>query len=247
VGNHRLVRSFICLLIGGFSGCQALHPATPVDVQVRDAETKAPIDGAQVRLSYAALHSATSSGTTGPDGMVRIPPPPLEDAPLQFEAAAKGYLPRQSGQTVERSPMGVVLEMYAEPRPVLELVLPTGYRGVVKVSIRVQNDLKHEPHLRVFSYPVTGSGVTTILLPPVFTRGVTPDIRTRYADGTPLLRDAKDYEIGCRWLKADPDKEYLFVIGTQWEADSIRRENKKAETGRDQLGEESITGYGRLR
>jgi hypothetical protein len=238
-----------CLLfvLIAFSGCQSLHQTTPVDVQVRDAETKAPIDGAQVRLWHSAIHSITTSGTTGPDGMARIPSPPVEDAPLQFEAMARGYLPRQAGQAIERTPMGVVLEMYAEPRPILELVVPTGFRGVVKATVRVQNDLKYEPHMRLFSYTVPTSGVIAVALPPVFTRGVTPDIRARYADGTPLLREAKDYEIGSRWLKADPESEYLFAIGTQWEADSIRRDMKKAESGRNPLGEESMTGFGRLR
>jgi hypothetical protein len=230
-----------------FSGCQTLRPTAPIDVQVRDAETKAPIDGAQVRLSYSTVHSDTTSGTTGPDGTARIPTPPVQDAPLQFEAMASGYLSRQSGQTVERTPTGVVLEMYAEPRPILELIVPTGYRGVVKASIRVQNDLKYEPRLRLFSFMVPANGVVAVVVPPVFVRGITPDIRTRYADGTPLPREAKAFEIGCRWLKADPDSEYVFAIGTQWEADSIKREMKKSESGKNAFGEESMTGFGRLR
>ena len=235
------------LFLVAFSGCQSLHPVAPVDVQVRDAETKAPIDGAQVRLWFSTAHSVSTSGTTGPDGTARIPSPPVEDAPLQFEAMARGYLPRQSGQAIERTPTGVVLEMYAEPRPMLELVVPTGFRGVVKATVRVQNDLKYEPHLRLFSCPGPSTGVVVVALPPVFLRGVTPDIRTRYADGTPLLREAKDFEIGCRWLKADPETEYVFAIGTQWEADTIRRDMKKAESGRNPLGEESISGFGRMR
>jgi len=230
-------------LTTGF-GC---HTLPPVDVQVRDAETQAPIDGAQVRTWHSGAHSIITSGTTGTDGMVHIPAPPIEDSPLQFEAMARGYLPRPAGQPIERTPTAVVLEMYAEPRPVLELVVPTGYRGIVKATIRVQNDLKYEPHTRLFSYAVPSSGVVAVALPRLFTRGMTPDIRARYADGTPLPRDAKDYEMGCRWLKVDPENEYLFVIGPQWEADTVRREMKLNATGRNSLGEESITGFGRIR
>jgi hypothetical protein len=178
---------------------------------------------------------------------VRIPSPPGEDSPLQFEAMAQGYLPKQAGQAVERTPTGVVLEMYAEPRPVLELVVPTGYRGIVKVTIRVEHDLKFEPRQRLFSFAVPASGVVAVVLPPIFTPGVTPSIRTRYADGTALPRDAKDSELGCRWLKADPESEYVFVIGTQWEADEIRRAMKKADSGKNSVGEESMTGFGRWR
>jgi hypothetical protein len=249
VGSHRLVRAWyiaVPVLIAA-SGCHSLQTQPPVDVQVRDAETKAPIDGAQVRVWRSAIHSVVNSGTTGPDGMAHLPAPPIEDSPLFFEAMARGYLPRQSGQPVEQTPSGVILEMYAEPRPSLELVVPTGYRGVVKATVRVQSDLANKPAQRQFSFPVPPSGVVAVVLPPVFLKGITPDIRFRYADGTPLLRDAKDFEVGCRWLKADPESEFVFAIGTQWEADEIRRAMKKADSGRDQLGEQSITGYGRFK
>jgi hypothetical protein len=107
--------------------------------------------------------------------------------------------------------------------------------------------MKYELRQRFFSYPVPASGAVAVDLPPVFTRGVAPDIRVRYADGKPLPRDAKDYEIGCRWLRTERDGEFLFVIGTQWEADQIRRELKQSSTGRTPFGEESMTGFGRLR
>ena len=249
VGSHRLVWHpvAVIILLVPFSGCQTLHQLTPVDVQVRDAETNAPIEGAHVRIWYPSTHSVAMSGVTGQDGLVRIQSPPIEDSPLMFEAMARGYLPHQSGQPIERTSAAAILEMYAEPRPIVELVIPTGYRGTVKTTISVQNNIKAEPRARLFSYPVPSSGVVTIALPSIFPRGITPDIRTRYADGTPLPRDAKDYELGCRWLKADPESEYLFVIGTQWEADSIRRDMKKAATGRNTLGEDTVTGFGRFK
>ena len=249
MGSHRLVWGFFKLLviIVPFSGCQTLHPTAPVDVQVRDAETQAHIAGAQVRAWRTAVHSVTTAGTTGPDGQAQIPTPPGEGSLLQFEATAQGYLPKPAGQAIVRSPTGVILEMYAEPRPVLELVVPTGYRGIVKTTFRVQNDLKFEPRQRLFSFPVPASGVVAVVVPPIFTPGMTPNIRTRYADGTMLPRDAKDFELGCRWLKADPESEHIFVIGTQWEADEIRRAMKKADSGRNAVGEESVTGFGRLR
>jgi hypothetical protein len=118
---------------------------------------------------------------------------------------------------------------------------------VVRATIRVQNDYVYQPHQRLFSYPVPASAVVEAVVPPIFGRGLTPDIRARYADGTPLPRDAKDFEIGCRWLKSDPDSEFVFVIGTQYEADEIRRTIKKAAGGNANLGQESITGYGRGR
>ena len=43
---------FLTLALALAPGCQALHPYRPVPVLVRDAETKEPIAGAQVRVSY---------------------------------------------------------------------------------------------------------------------------------------------------------------------------------------------------
>jgi hypothetical protein len=248
VGSHRLVRGLLktCLLVTA-SGCQTTHPPPPIDVQVRDAETKAAIGGAQVRVWHSGDHAVVSTGATGPDGLARVSAPPAIDTPLLYEATANGYLARQSERPTEQTPTGVILELFAGPRPTVELVVPDGYRGVVKATIRVQDDLPFKPGQRLFSYPVPASGVVAVVLPPLFGRGITPDIRARYANGTPLPRDAQAFEMGCHWLKADAEKEYVLAIGTQWEADEIRRAMKKAAGGTTTFGEESITGFGRFK
>jgi hypothetical protein len=246
VGNHRLVRALLnaLLILVTASGCQMLHPQAPINVEVRDAETQAPIDGAHVRVWHNASHADVTSGTTGPDGMVHIPAPPVDDTPLVYELMAKGYMARQMDHPAKETQSSVILEMFAEPRPVLELIVPTGYRGVLRATVRVQNDYAYPPHQRLFSCTVPASAVVEAVVPPIFGRGLTPNISFRYADGTPLLRDAKPFEIGCRCLKSDPDSEYVFVIGTQYEADEIRRAIKKAGGGNTSIGQESMTGYG---
>jgi hypothetical protein len=222
-----------------------LHPQPPVLVEVRDAETREPIAGAQVRVWHAAIHSVTSSGTTGPDGLAQIPAPPADDTPLIYEFMAKGYMARQMDHPLKRVQGGVTLELFAEPRPTLELVVANGYRGVVRAKIRVQDDLTYPPHQRLFSYPVPASAFVEAVVPPLFARGSTPDLRVRYAEGTPLSRDAKPYEVGCRWLKSDPDSEYVFLIGTQWEADTFRRNVNSTGGEIHAIGQESLTGFGR--
>ena len=135
---------------------------------------------------------------------------------------------RQTDQPAVRTASGVVLEVFAEPRPFVELVVPTGYRGLIRARLQVRPDLPIPPHQREYAINVPANGVVEIVLPPIFTRGVTPEIRTRYADGTPLSRTAKDYELGCRWLESDADSGYIFYIGTKYEADEMRRAIKKA-------------------
>ncbi len=175
---------------------------------------------------HSNLKAIATSGVTGPDGQAHIPQPPADDTPVLYELAARGYLGSQTDQPAERTASGVVLEMFAEPRPVLELVVPNGYHGLIRASVSFRKDAPFALHQRLFSVVVPESGTVEAVLPRIFPRGSTPDIRTRYADGTPLSRTAKDYEVGCRWLMSDADSMYLFVIGTQWEADQVRRSLK---------------------
>jgi hypothetical protein len=230
VGNQRLILVMLSayLLAASNSGCQLVHPQPPIDVEVRDAETKTPIEGAHVCVWHSSIHAVASSGNTGPDGKVRIPAPPVDDTPLLYEAVAKGFLTRQTDEPAERTPSGAILELYSAPRPILELVVPNGYQGVIAAKVRVKDDCPSQPRQRLFSFSVPPSGVIEAVVPPIFGRGVTPDIRFVYADGTPLSRNAKEAEIGCRCLKSDPDSDFVFVIGTQWQADEIRRSFKRA-------------------
>jgi hypothetical protein len=222
----RLMLPIAALLALG--GCQSLHPPPPVAVEVRDAETKQPIEGARVRMWHQAVHSVATTGTTGADGVARIAEPPAGDTPILYEVGANGYLARETDHPAERTAAGVVFELFAEPRPALELVVPNSFRGVIRMKIHVQDDLAYPAGKRVFPYSVPASGEVDVALPPIFGRGATPEIRTRFADGTAIPRDAKGFEVGCRWLKADPENGYIFVIGTQWEGDTVRREIQKA-------------------
>lgn len=227
------------LLIVPATGCQLLHPTPPLDISVRDAETKAPIPDAHVTVWRASLETSPKSGNTGPDGAVKIPAPPTADTPLLYEVVARGYLTRQTDVPAIRTANGGVLEVFAEPRPYVELVLPDGYKGLIRARIRVQPDVQVPFRQRQYAFNVPPSGVVDVILPPIFTRGSTPDIRVRYANGTTLPRTAKDYEIGCRWLQADAENGYIFVIGTQYETDEIRRNIKRGAGAQPTIGRTS--------
>src|SRR4051794_18314207 len=77
-------------------GCVGFHRETPVAVLVRDAETKAPVPGAQVRLS--CLHLAgkggtpSVAGTAERDGVVQLRAVVEDDADYLVDATAPGYL-----------------------------------------------------------------------------------------------------------------------------------------------------------
>ncbi len=110
--------------------------------------------------------------------------------------------------------------MYAAPAPSVELVVPVGYRGLVHVETRIRDDLPFPPGQRCFRYDVPASGVIQVVGPALFRR--VPAIRATYADGTPLSSDAKDLDIGFRWVKSENDGE-LYLVGTSIECDAFRR------------------------
>jgi hypothetical protein len=248
------------LLLAPAPGCQALHRYRPVPVLVRDAETKKPIPGAEVKISYPAAREVLapweSLGTTEADGIARLRAEPYQETGLVVEATAQGYLfeelsvaaetieaiePAHFFEKVEQRPAALVLEMYAEPNPTVELVVPTGYRGLVKVEVQIQEDATFPAGQRCFRYPVSVAGVAQVKGPPFLRRVFSADYRACYADGTPLRQHGDPEEVGLHWLKYDDTDQY-FVVGTQRDYDSYRREMRR--TGGQSQPARSGTGSG---
>ncbi len=234
--TDRFARRWTCpvLLLATAVGCHIL-PHESVPVLVRDAETHSPIPGAQVRLSTALTQpSRDSSATTGADGVARLRPAPAGDA-----ATVAQELP------ADRGPAGIVMELYAGPRPTVDLVVPTGFRGLVKAEVRVRDDAPVPADRRSFCYPVPPSGEVEVIGPPVLRHLLPPDFTARYADGPPLAREAKDSEVGFRWVRTTGSTEY-FIVGTQADCDEFRKsfEQEGPGAGRSTSGEGKGKGRG---
>jgi len=237
----RVIRPLIWLglLLTSTVGCQAFHRYRPIGVLVQDPETKKPIPGALVRLSYPLDRSASapyeSSGTTGPDGMAQLRAAPCGDSVALLAVSGPGYLAESvdlSSETIQRlepepwfgkvkpRPADVVLPMYAEPRFTIELVVPAGYRGLVVADIQFLDEIQGPPGQRRFSYEVPPSGRVQVRGPGVLRRHM-PDYRARYADGTLLGPEMDVVKVGFRWLKKEGNCEY-FVVGTLPEFEGYR-------------------------
>jgi hypothetical protein len=228
-------------------GCLSLNGGRPLPVQVVDAETKQPIAGAGVQIVYPftspALASGGASGPTGRDGIARLWAVPSDNAGVTVEVAALGHLtadekslsaetvralePIHLFEAVDRRPAVVVIELYAEPRPTIELVVPVGYRGIVKAEVQVQEDIANAPGQRLFSYEVPPDGVVPVIGPALLRHVFAPDFRARYADGTPLSRNAKGADMGFWWLKSEGPVQ-VFLVGTSREFDDLRRDEDKS-------------------
>jgi hypothetical protein len=238
MGKLRLGLVFLLVLA---SGCQVLYRYRPVPVLVRDAETKKPIANADVHLSYPlardSLAPFDSSQRTGVDGIAHLRAAPYGDFGVRVEASAAGYLPDQISistesiqriepvhpfENAERRKPEFVVEMYAEPRFTVELIVPSGYRGRIRAEVEPRDDIAVPPGQRSFCYEVV-DGFVRIKGPSLVLRRVYPsDYHARYADGTPLTGEMTLQKVGFRWLRGQ-DKEQYFVIGTQPEYDMQRR------------------------
>ena len=182
------------LLLVTAPGCQAFHSYRPATVLVRDAETKKPIPGAEVRLSYPLADPSTapwqSVGSTTGDGTTQLRVAPYGEVGILLDATIPGYMSEQKTYPLEavkaieplsffkspgQHPSSFVVEMYAEPFPSVELVLPNGYRGTVKVGVKIQDDAPCQPGQRLFSYQVPPSGILQINGPPLLRRVFSPD------------------------------------------------------------------------
>ena len=245
--NVRLGRcpGYLCFLLAIASGCQAFHQYRPVVVLARDAETKQPIQGAEVFISYPLTPSScapwNSSGATGADGIVRLRAAPNEEGGIRIEGTAPGYLseakelpdevvkklkPARLFVAEDARPVSFALELYAEPRPIVELVVPTGYQGMVKVEVQVQEDAVCPPGQRCFTCVVPPSGVVQVTGPPLLRHIWRLDFRAKYADGTALPQDAKDAELGFWWFKQEGNYD-CFMVGSRRQFDNLCRDEQR--------------------
>jgi hypothetical protein len=105
--DRRSARCLIppALLLALAAGCQGLLGYRPAPVLVRDAETKRPITGAEVRLSYPLrqlpVGPPDGSETTGDDGVARALAAPYGDGGIVVGATAKGYLSEEKVLSAE--------------------------------------------------------------------------------------------------------------------------------------------------
>jgi hypothetical protein len=235
-----LLGLWVLVLIG--PGCEALHSYRPVGVLVRDIETKQPILGASVRIAYPltrpSLAPYDSCGKTGEDGVARLRAAPYGEYGIQVGVTAPGYMPESPEFTVaavrhiepahwfeatEHRPADFVVDLYAEPRFSVELIVPAGYRGLIRATVEVQAEVPCAPGQRCFRYEVPPSGVVLVAGPAVLGRVLPAAYRACFADGTPLGEAISAVQVGFRWLKAEGNTQY-FVVGTQSDYERFTRE-----------------------
>jgi hypothetical protein len=219
------------------SGCLSFRKSREVTVQVLDAETGKPVAGAEVRVHYPLVRASYAPppavATAGTDGIVQLKTAQVADLTAVVEATAAGYLcaaenlPVELEATTGRGPAPFALKMFAGPRPTVELVLPDGYRGVVKVQTRIQDDAPCTPGQRLFRYEVPSTGTVLVVGPPLFRRSP-PEFQARHVSGAVLGKHPRDTDIGFWWLQTEAPYE-VYVVGTHDEFLALRPDRQEEE------------------
>jgi hypothetical protein len=221
------------------TGCHTIEPSTPIAVHVRDAETHAPLPGAAVRLWRYGSHESDREANfvTAADGVAHARIGSPDHGGVMVEVAGPTCLttqltlPREVAdalatakplQPYKGPPLSVDVEVFAGPRPKVELVLPPGYRGVVKAEVRVSQSGQWPAGQRQFSCTVPANGVVRVEGPAVFGHGYGPEVVAKFLNGASCPNEPKDDEVGLRWIRRDGNDIY-FAVGTRADEAAARR------------------------
>lgn len=222
-------------------GCQAFYAYRPVPVLTIDAETRQPIASAEVRISYPASRPpyvpAESLGPTGPDGLARLKAAPHGEGGIMIEANANDYLGDQAFlttdqvQAIERAgffedadkrPAAVTVALYKRPKPSVEFVVPTSFRGRIKATMQVRPDAPAMPGQRVFGFETPATGEVAVVGSLLLQRVQPCDFHARTADGVLPDRPTDMNAVGFWWLKSERNT-HTFYVGTPTEYEAERR------------------------
>jgi hypothetical protein len=214
------------MLVGLLLAWPSFRHYRPVTFEVRDAESGAAIPNCKIEVTfphYMELFAPRStSGPTGLTGSVKLTVAETKTRTLMISTSAEGYLFEQlsySGgeffQYVGNAHF--VMPLYKQPAPVIELVLPSGFRGALKVRMKRTDELvQGQPGQRSFTFMVPASGLLEIRATRQL-RHMLVRWAARYAEGTRIrsLADSggpiSDHDIALRRI---PSPGELFVVGT---------------------------------
>ncbi len=247
VRNQPVAAWLVCLSLI-LSGCASPRPAV---IQVLDAETKRPIPDAEISIWYptdAPGHSGNNArARTQPDGIAQVQLLPDEGSCPLAELSARGYLWEEKSlpggvpqliscraSSAKNEPHGpdVVFELYAEPRPSVELVVPNLYRGLIEVKMQILTNAPTMAGLRAFQAVVSPQGTAEVTGPAILRYVGGAGFKARFADGTAIPRDTKEFdEVGFWWLRGD-ESEQLFLVGTKTEYESHRKSATQDESAK---------------
>ena len=227
VSRHARWSILAALLMSFASGCSLIHPR--VSVLIRDAETKAPIPDAEVTVRTINDEDPDIQRpfvTTNAEGIAKIAASQRGTSILLLGVNAQGYLPGElslNDAARNASTPGVygVVDVFAGPRPTVMLVLPTGFRGIVKTELMTDAQAPTKPGQREFEVKVNENGIAELNGPPILRHWPGPEFRARFADGGIVQASGKDEDISLHWIRGN-GTEFIHLVGTKADLIKVR-------------------------
>jgi hypothetical protein len=239
--------SLVAVVLLHTVGC-TLYLNQPVTFRVRDAETKQPIEGAEIRTTYLTMLDfgvlaadwGPKEGVTDADGKVTLFIDPKKDC-LEVDASAVGYHPEpHMSRTAIRKRLvsrrglvwgsDFVLDMYKDPMGRLDLVLPNGYLGPVLIRFAPVDSPPERTGQRHFAYEVGLDGQVAIRESGLFERvSAFGCVHARFRDGieVPTAEDRSGAPIppnsvALRFITPVWEHHtWVYVIGMKADADAM--------------------------
>jgi hypothetical protein len=209
------------------SGCIAFYLPVPVQVTVRDAETGAPIPDAHVDVFTNAMFLLNmphpESAVTNQQGVARMT---AATSMLQtWRTAADDYLSNNELKVLYKSEP-LEFRLYKKPAPLVNISVPNGYRGPLKVDLRpIPGWIRNKPGERDFRFKASPTGYVRIDATPLLLRSLyNLDVHAHFEDGTAILK--VDYmtrptEVALRWVDI-LDNRVVFAVGTEQDEQAVR-------------------------
>jgi hypothetical protein len=251
MGSHRSAgfRIHVGLLLFIGLGCASIIGSKGTSVQVIDGETKQPVSAAQVRLWH--YNQATSGGAnatvaTNGGGTADLQTISGRTDDLVLEVSAKGYATEEKSINLANH---VEVQLYAEPNPTIEFVVPPLFRGLFNFKMQIQDKAAMKSGQRVFPAELQETGLAETVVPDLF-RHMNAEFRARFSDGRALPDRPQGQELGLWWIKTSGEYE-IFLIGTQGDYDTYWREHPNEQPserkGKGRGGKGGKGGQGRGR
>lgn len=225
----RVISLVFAVLVQANCGCGVFRERRPMTVQVLDGDTREPVGGATVRVSYPNMLDFTAprptEATTDRNGLATLRVADYRwhwvradhsdyrvSDDFRLDATEFRELPKRGDGRVKHT---FLAYSNSTPRPTVELVVPNGYRGPVK--IRYETEEQPTAGRRSFKFQVSPTGHVTIRGPRLVAERPKPDFAVAYEDGTAISSHGSQDRPGqdaFRWVHCGTDSD-LYVIGTE--------------------------------
>jgi hypothetical protein len=208
------------------TGCVVFNRSAKLQASVRDAETNAPIPGANVHIATMLMaveaFPGPNTAVTDDSGVAVLKA--AISRPQTWTIRAAGYLPEPTYKKVE-NPGPLEFRLYKRPAPHVSSIVPNGFHGPLEVQLQRMPGGQNKVGEREFFFIASATGFVRIDATPLLANlGFNiHTIDAEFEDGTKIPQE--DYKlrppvVGLRFMDIVGNK-ILFAVGTEQDAQAL--------------------------